>query len=463
MYHTTSPPSPTSAFPPKQLSLKPSAAAAAGMRRFLRALLPLQTVALNPAPAAPFPLRLLSSSSTSSAAAPSDPDSAPAADADFDSAEYALPTPGPAPSRNNPVAALRKLRFDPSLRARADEALFGNNAGSGLGAVGEEEEERSRDVALALLEAALEPPDEDEGPGEVREEDQMSLSVGIVGAPNAGKSSLTNTMVGTKVAAVSRKTNTTTHEILGVLTKGNKQICFFDTPGLMLGHHGFPHRDVMVRVESAWSSINLYDLLIVMFDVNRHLKMPDSRVIKLIKRLGAEVNPNQRRILCMNKVDLVEDKKDLLKVAKEFEGLPGYERYFMVSGLKGKGVKDLVQYLMDQAVQRPWDEESTAMTEELMKTISLEVVREKMLHHIHQEIPYVIEHRLMDWKELKDGSLRVEQHFIAPKQSQRQILVGKNGSKIGRIGIEANEELRSIFKRDVHLILQVRVAKKRSA
>lgn len=103
------------------------------------------------------------------------------------------------------------------------------------------------------------------------------------------------------------------------------------------------------------------------------------------------------------------------------------------------------------------------MTEEVMKTISLEVVREKMLDHIHQEIPYVIDHRLMDWKELKDGSLRVEQHFIAPKQSQRQILVGKNGSKIGRIGIEANEELRSIFKRDVHLILQVRVAKKRSA
>lgn len=437
------------------------------MRRFVRSLRPLQTLALTPTPTiAPVPLRLLStvsSSSSSAAAASSDSDSAAA---DFNSADFSLPpsapAPVPAPARN-PVSALRKLRFDPSLRARADEALFGKEAGRGLDEA--VEEERSREVALALLEAALEPPDEDEdeGPGEVREEDQMSLSVGIVGAPNAGKSSLTNTMVGTKVAAVSRKTNTTTHEILGVLTQGKTQICFFDTPGLMLGHHGFPYRDVTVRVESAWSSINLYDLLIVMFDVSRHLKTPDTRVIKLIKRLGAEVNPNQKRILCMNKVDLVEDKKDLLKVAKEFEDLPGFERYFMVSGLKGKGVKDLVQYLMDQAARRPWDEEPTAMTEEVMKTISLEVVREKMLDHIHQEIPYVIEHRLMDWKELKDGSLRVEQHFITPKQSQRQILVGKNGSKIGRIGIEANEELRSIFKRDVHLILQVRVAKKRSS
>ncbi|KQJ95582.1 GTP-binding protein ERG [Brachypodium distachyon] len=429
------------------------------MRRLVQALRPLQTLTSSTIPV-PLPiLRLLSTSSSSSSAAASSDSESPAAD--FDSADFSLTTPDPTPVRaHTPVSALRKLRFDPSLRARADEALFGET-----NAVDAVEEERSREVALALLEAALEPPDEDEeeGPGEVREEDQMSLSVGIVGAPNAGKSSLTNTVVGSKVAAVSRKTNTTTHEILGVLTKGKTQICFFDTPGLMLGHHGFPHRDVTVRVESAWSSVNLYDLLIVMFDVNRHLKMPDSRVIKLIKRLGAEVNPNQKRILCMNKVDLVEDKKDLLKVAKEFEDLPGFERYFMVSGLKGKGVKDLVQYLMDQAVRRPWDEEPTTMTEEVMKTISLEVVREKMLDHIHQEIPYVIEHRLMDWKELKDGSLRVEQHFIAPKQSQRQILVGKNGSKIGRIGIEANEELRSIFKRDVHLMLQVRVAKKRSS
>ncbi|KAL5230652.1 hypothetical protein ABZP36_029428 [Zizania latifolia] len=439
------------------------------MRRFVGALRPLRTLALRHVPT---PLRVLSTASASSsssdaaaAAASSDSDSAAAApEADFDSSEFSLP-PSLEPSKErNPVSALRKLRFDPSLRARADEALFGKERDvRGLDEA--VEEERSREVALALLEAALEPPDEDDdvGPGEIREEDQMSLSVGIVGAPNAGKSSLTNTMVGTKVAAVSRKTNTTTHEILGVLTKGKTQICFFDTPGLMLGHHGFPHRDVTVRVESAWSSINLYDLLIVMFDVNRHLKTPDSRVIKLIKRLGAEINPDQKRILCMNKVDLVEDKKDLLKVAKEFEDLPAYERYFMVSGLKGKGVKDLVQFLTEQAVRRPWDEEPTSMTEEVMKTISLEVVREKMLDHIHQEIPYVIEHRLMDWKELKDGSLRVEHHFIAPKQSQRHILVGKNGSKIGRIGIEANEELRSIFKRDVHLILQVRVAKKRSA
>jgi GTPase len=175
----------------KYPSLKPSAPAAA-MRRFLLTLRPL-----TPATTVPTPLRLLSSTS---AAAPSDSDSAaaPPADTDFDSADYDLPTPGPAPARKNAAAALRKLRFDPSIRARADAALLGKKVESWLvEPVTEEEEERSRDVAFALLEAAMEPPDEDgdEMPGEVREEDQMSLSVGIVGAPNAGKSSLTNTMV----------------------------------------------------------------------------------------------------------------------------------------------------------------------------------------------------------------------------------------------------------------------------
>ncbi|KAJ6825740.1 GTP-binding protein ERG [Iris pallida] len=391
----------------------------------------------------------------------------PNADPHFDSQEFELPAP-PNPPTKPPN---QQLTWNPAYRAKADKALFGTDPQE----VEEEEEddgvdeeeqqaERERRLARALLEAAVMPPDKEGDVGGVKEEDQRSLSVGIIGAPNAGKSSLTNFMVGTKVAAVSRKTNTTIHEVLGVMTKGNTQICFFDTPGLMIGHHGYPYRtDVKVRVESAWSSINLYDALIVIFDVHRHLTKPDMRVVNLIKHLGAQEQPTQKRVLCMNKVDLVEDKKDLLKVANEFEGLPGFQRYFMVSGLKGSGVKSLVQYLVDQAVPRPWDEEPMVLSEETMKSIALEVVREKMLNHIHQEIPYAIEHRLMDWKELRNGSLRIEQHFITPKPSQRQILVGKNGSKIGRIGIEANEELRSIFKRVVHLILQVRVARRKGA
>ncbi|KAH6796079.1 hypothetical protein C2S51_037065, partial [Perilla frutescens var. frutescens] len=233
--------------------------------------------------------------------------------------------------------------------------------------------------------------------------------------------------------------------------------CFFDTPGLMLKKSGFPYNDIKVRNESAWGSVSLYDILIVVFDVHRHIIRPDSRVVRLIERMGSISNPNQKRILCMNKVDLVEKKKDLLKVVEEFSDLSGYERRFITSGVKGVGVKDLTKYLMEQAVKRPWDEDPFTMSEELMKNISLEIVREKLLDHVHQEVPYGIEHRLMSWKELRDGSIRIEQHFITPKISQRKILVGKKGSKIGRIGMEANEELRAIFKRNVHLILMVRV------
>lgn len=386
-------------------------------------------------------------------------DSEDDSDSVFDSTHYTIPSIVSEPRTRVP----QQPTWDKKYRQKADQLFFGKETQKRkLKILEEEEERRTRVLAKVLLEAALEAADDDEDEEEdmvVKEEDQKSLSVGIIGVPNAGKSALTNSMVGTKVAAVSRKTNTTTHEVLGVMTKETTQICIFDTPGITFNISGYPHKDMTVRVKSVWSSVNLYDVLIVLFDVHRHLTRPDSRVTRLIHRIGAQPHPKQKRILCINKVDLVEKKKDLLTVSEQFKDLPGFERHFMISGLKGYGVKDLTKYLMDQAVKRPWDEDPFTMTEEVMKNISLEVVRERLLDHVHQEIPYNIEHRLMDWKELRDGSLRIEQHFITHKPSQRNILVGKNGSKIGRIGIEANDELRSIFKREVHLFLQVRLKK----
>nr|O82626.1 RecName: Full=GTP-binding protein ERG [Antirrhinum majus]CAA76925.1 ERG protein [Antirrhinum majus] len=373
-------------------------------------------------------------------------------DAVFDSSHFDLDL------NNLAASGAETTTWDERYRDRVKSRVFDEDDTSSYSKILKRDEEKkykSAALAKSLLEAALD--DEEVEVGEVKEEDQKSLSVGIIGAPNAGKSALTNYIVGTKVSAVSRKTNTTTHEVLGVLTKRDTQICFFDTPGLMLKKSGIPYNDIKVRNESGWSSITLYDVLIVIFDVHRHLTRPDSRVVRLIERVGSVSSTSQKRVLCMNKVDLVTKKNDLVKVAKEFKDLPGYERHFMVSGLKGYGLKDLAQYLTEQAVKRPWDEDPFAMSEEVMKNISLEVVREKLLDYVHQEIPYGIEHRLMGWKELRDGSLRIEQHFITPKMSQRKILVGKKGSKIGTIGIEANEELRSIFKRNVHLILMVKV------
>ncbi|KAH7546060.1 hypothetical protein FEM48_Zijuj01G0160500 [Ziziphus jujuba var. spinosa] len=271
-------------------------------------------------------------------------------DSVFDSSHYTITsTDSDAKTQTRP----RQPTWDKRYREKVDGLIFGKDTQKGKLRIFEEEEDKRRRVlAKALLEAALEGADEDEDENEdlvVKEEDQKSLFVGIIGAPNAGKSALTNYMVGTKVAAVSRKTNTTIHEVLGVMTKGNTQICFFDTPGLRLKCSGKPYKDIRVRVESAWRSVELYDVVIVIFDVHRHLTSPDQRVIGLIQRLGAQPHPKQKRVLCMNKVDLVEKKKDLLKVAEQFNGLPGFERYFMISGLKGFGVKDLTQYLVEQA------------------------------------------------------------------------------------------------------------------
>ncbi|KAG5549393.1 hypothetical protein RHGRI_014666 [Rhododendron griersonianum] len=247
----------------------------------------------------------------------------------FDSTQYTLPNKGFDSITSNPT-------WDEKYREKADRAVFGEETNVRNLVKEEERKRRAAALARALLEAALDRPDEDEEEEEegdlvVKEEDQKSLSVGIIGAPNAGKSALTNYMVGTKVAAVSRKTHTTTHEVLGVVTKGNTQIfvdqCFFDTPGITQRRMGYAYKDdIKVRVESAWSSVDLYDVVIVIFDVHRHLSRPDARVITLIKRMGSLVNPKQKRVLCMNKVDLVEKKKDLLKVAEQFKDLPGYER-----------------------------------------------------------------------------------------------------------------------------------------
>ncbi|CAN0840894.1 GTP-binding protein ERG [Linum grandiflorum] len=382
----------------------------------------------------------------------------------FDSSHYAIPgidsDAASVSSSSSKSIPGEEPTWDEKYRERANKVIFGTEKQPqkvNLKTLHEEEEDMKRRVlARALLEAALKGDDEEEEL--VMEEDQKSLSVGIIGAPNAGKSSLTNYMVGTKVSAVSRKTNTTLHEVLGVMTKGDTQICFFDTPGLLLNNSrgSFAFKDVKARVHNAWSTIGLYDVLVVIFDVDRHLTRPDTRVIKLIQKLGEHNDTKQKRVLCMNKVDLVKKKKELLKVVDQFKDLPAYERQFLISGLKGVGVKDLTQYLMTKAVKRPWDEDPLELGEEHMKNISLEVVRERLLDHVHQEIPYSIEHRLVDWQELRDGSLRIEHHLITNKLSQRKILVGKGGSKIGRIGMEANEELKTMFKREIHLILKVK-------
>ncbi|KAH7295721.1 hypothetical protein KP509_27G062200 [Ceratopteris richardii] len=319
-----------------------------------------------------------------------------------------------------------------------------------------EQEKVTRKMMDQLISAALDEPDEVED-GEVPEDQQYSVRVGIIGAVNAGKSSLTNFMVGTKVAAVSRKRNTTISEILGVVTKGKTQIVLYDTPGLVLDILGKPSKsDVRHRSESAWQLFYHCEVLLVLVDAYRQIHKSDKRVIRLVEKLGSEVSPNLKKSLVLNKVDIVENKKQLLPLAQQFENLPGYENIFMISALTGSGVKDVVSYLSSQAVKRPWEEDPDPLNEDAVRTLSMEVVREHLLDLVHEEIPYELDHQLVDWQELDDGSLRIEQHLYLPKKGQCRIIVGKHGSKIREIGTKACMELRKLLNRKVHLFLEVK-------
>ncbi|KAJ7563232.1 hypothetical protein O6H91_03G102000 [Diphasiastrum complanatum] len=309
--------------------------------------------------------------------------------------------------------------------------------------------------ANALLRAALDEHCEEEGA--IQSEHQRSLEVGIVGAPNSGKSTLLNFLIGTKLSAVSRKTNTTRSEILGVLTEGDTQLLFYDTPGLMLDWRGQALRqDMRNRVQSAWMTADHCELLVVLVDAHRHIEKPDPRVQRLVEKLGVEERPPQKRILCLNKVDLVKKKKSLLPLAQEFGQLPGFERIFMISGLKGGGVKDVKEFLLDQAVIRPWEEESETVTDMSPPSLAMEIVWEHVLDHLHQELPYELKHEHVSWKMLRDGSLRIEQKLLVPTEAHKKIVVGKRGENIRKIGMAAHAELNERLGKKVHLFLDVK-------
>lgn len=312
--------------------------------------------------------------------------------------------------------------------------------------------------AMGLLRAALDEASEEEEDFAVSEEDQRSLRVGVVGSPNAGKSTLTNHLVGSKVSAVSRKTNTTHKEHMGMLTKGDSQLIFFDTPGLTVDVRGHPLRtDNRNRVRSAWQTAELCEALIVLVDAHRQIERPDKRVTRLVEKLGNEEVLSQKKILCFNKVDLVHPKRLLLPLAEEYGNYPAFNSTFMISALTGDGVDALQQYLLDQAVPRPWEEEPEARPQRLARATALEIVRQHIFDCLHKELPYRIEQRHLSWRVLKDGSIRIHHLLLVEKEGHRKILVGKNGDVIRRIGTVARMELQKVLNNTVHLILDVKV------
>src|SRR5438477_2622363 len=270
--------------------------------------------------------------------------------------------------------------------------------------------------------------------------------VALIGAPNVGKSTLINALVGAKVTIVSPKVQTTRMLVRGVATEGDAQLVFLDTPGIFA-----PKRRLdRAMVKSAWAGARDADIVGVMIDAKRGL---DRETGALLEQLAGV---RQQKLLLINKVDLVA-KPALLALAKEANERAALEGTFMISALTGDGVADLKAWLAGHAPAGPWHYPEDQITDAPMRQLAAEITREKLYLRLHQELPYQSTVETASWQERKDGSVRIEQTIYVERESQRKIVLGKGGQTIKAIGAEARRDIADVIEAPVHLMLFVKV------
>ncbi len=270
--------------------------------------------------------------------------------------------------------------------------------------------------------------------------------VALIGAPNVGKSTLVNALVGSKVTIVSRKVQTTRALIRGIVIDDHAQIILVDTPGIFA-----PRRRLdRAMVSTAWSGAHDADLVCVLLDAKTGID--DAAQAILDKVAGV---PHDK-ILVLNKIDLVPREK-LLALAKAANDRLAFSRTFMVSALSGDGVDDLRHALAEMVPAGPYLYPEDQMSDAPMRHLAAEITREKIFQQLHQELPYQSTVETDSWTERKDKSVRIEQTIFVERESQRKIVLGKGGATIKSIGAEARKELAEIVGAPVHLFLFVKV------
>jgi GTP-binding protein Era len=270
--------------------------------------------------------------------------------------------------------------------------------------------------------------------------------IALIGAPNVGKSTLINALVGTKVAIVSHKVQTTRALLRGIATAGEAQLIFIDTPGIFQ-----PKRRLdRAMVSTAWTGAQEADLVCALIDAKRGL---DEETIALIERLA---DVRQPKLLLINKIDLV-DKPALLALTQKVNERVAFAATFMISALTGDGVADLKAWLAVHVPAGPWHYPEDQITDAPMRQLAAEITREKLYLRLHQELPYQSTVETDQWTERKDGSVRIEQTIYVERESQRKIVLGKGGQNIKAIGAEARREIADILEQPVHLFLFVKV------
>jgi GTP-binding protein Era len=270
--------------------------------------------------------------------------------------------------------------------------------------------------------------------------------VALIGAPNAGKSTLLNALVGSKVTIVSHKVQTTRALIRGITLEGNAQLIFVDTPGIFA-----PKRRLdRAMVTTAWSGAHEADLIGVLIDARKGI---DEEAEALLDRL-AEVKPT--KILILNKIDLVP-RATLLLLTKIGNEKAKFDSTFMISALTGDGVADLKTWLADRMPPSPWLYPPDQMSDAPVRQLAAEITREKLFERLHQELPYHSTVETESWKELRGGDIRVEQTIYVERESQRKIVIGKGGQTLKAIGESSRREIAEIVEHKVHLFLFVKV------
>ena len=290
-----------------------------------------------------------------------------------------------------------------------------------------------------------EPAEQGQGAQEAQIEHHCGFVV-LIGAPNVGKSTLANALVGTKVSIVTPKVQTTRTLIRGIAIVEGAQLIFIDTPGIFAPGRRLDRAMVGTSLGSAQDA----DLVAVVIDSRRGLKDDDERILGELGDIRAP------KLLVLNKIDLI-DKPALLALTRKLNESASFAATFMVSALSGDGVADLKHWLAAHVPAGPWLYPEDQISDAPLRQLAAEITREKLYLRLHQELPYQSTVETEAWKELKDGSVGIEQTVYVARDSQRKIVLGKGGQTIKAIGAAARAEIAAAIKQPVHLFLHVKV------
>ncbi|MDE0172268.1 MAG: GTPase Era [Defluviicoccus sp.] len=273
--------------------------------------------------------------------------------------------------------------------------------------------------------------------------------VAVIGAPNAGKSTLTNRLVGAKVSIVTAKAQTTRYRVSGVAVDGAAQLVYVDTPGIFE-----PRRRLdRAMVAAAWTGAADADIRLLLIDARKGIDEEAGRILAALAASPAHC------VLALNKIDLVRRERTL-GLSREANEACGFEATFMISAATGDGTSDLAAYLAAAVPPGPWLYPEDQLSDMNDRLFAAEITREKLFERLHQELPYALTVETEDWQGFDDGSVRIAQTVFVERDSQKGIVLGRQGARIKSVREQAATELEAMLERKVHLFIFVKVRQK---